>query len=208
VFIVALEEGILPHSRANSDGNQLEEERRLLFVGITRARRELFLSRCMVRSFRGQPQATLPSRFLNEFPEEPIVVRDLSGVGQSNIRPRQAAGTWPAQRSDARPSAAPREFRLMTAADLAGGRTPIASATMPSQLEIESLKPGVSVIHPEYGLGRIVTIEGEGSGRKGRVAFAVGPARTFVLAKAPLRPVGRIAQDGQQSRGHNNDGRA
>ncbi len=91
VFIVALEQNILPHSRANDDSNQLEEERRLLFVGITRARRELFLSRCMVRSFRGQQQATLPSRFLSEFPEEPIVVRDLSGVGQSNIRPRQAA---------------------------------------------------------------------------------------------------------------------
>ncbi len=64
VFIVALEEGILPHSRANDDDNELEEERRLLFVGITRARRELFLSRCCVRSFRGQQQATLPSRFL------------------------------------------------------------------------------------------------------------------------------------------------
>ena len=62
---------------------------------------------------------------------------------------------------------------------------------MPSQQELESLKPGVSVIHPEYGLGRIVSIEGEGSGRKGRVAFAVGPVRTFVLAKAPLRPVGK-----------------
>jgi DNA helicase II / ATP-dependent DNA helicase PcrA len=193
VFIVALEEGVLPHSRANSDSNQLEEERRLLFVGITRARRELFLSRCMVRSFRGQQQATNPSRFLSEFPEEPIVVRDLSGVGQSHIRPRQAAGTWPAQPkpSDARPSAVAREFRLMTAADLAGGRSDIAAWGAPSLLEIESLKPGVSVLHPEYGLGRIVAIEGEGSGRKGRVAFAVGPARTFVLAKAPLRPVGK-----------------
>jgi DNA helicase II / ATP-dependent DNA helicase PcrA len=194
VFIVALEQGILPHARASNDGNQLEEERRLLFVGITRARRELFLSRCTQRSFRGQPQATLPSRFLNEFPEEPIVVRDLSGVGQSNIRPRQAAGTWPAQRSESRPSAAPREFRLMTAADLAARGTPIAAGGMPTHQEIESLKPGVSVIHPEYGLGRIVAIEGEGSGRKGKVAFAVGPARTFVLAKAPLRPVGKPPQ--------------
>ena len=64
VFIVALEEGLLPHSRANRDANELEEERRLFFVGITRARRELYLSRCRVRSFRGQQQATMPSRFL------------------------------------------------------------------------------------------------------------------------------------------------
>jgi DNA helicase-2/ATP-dependent DNA helicase PcrA len=194
VFIVALEQNILPHSRSNDDNNQLEEERRLLFVGITRARRELFLSRCTVRSFRGQQQATLPSRFLSEFPEEPLVVRDLSGVGQSNIRPRQAAGTWPAPKSDPRPTGAPREFRLMTAADLAGDRSQIAAGRLPTHLEIESLKPGVSVIHPEYGLGRIVAIEGEGSGRKGRVAFAVGPARTFVLAKSPLRPVGKPPQ--------------
>ena len=58
VFIVALEDGILPHARANGDRNELEEERRLFFVGITRARRELYLSRCRVRSFRGQQQAT------------------------------------------------------------------------------------------------------------------------------------------------------
>ena len=47
------------------------------------------------------------------------------------------------------------------------------------------------MLHPEYGLGRIVAVEGAGPNRKGRVAFAVGPERTFVLAKAPLRTVGR-----------------
>jgi DNA helicase II / ATP-dependent DNA helicase PcrA len=47
------------------------------------------------------------------------------------------------------------------------------------------------VLHPEYGLGKIVAIDGAGPNRKGRVAFAVGPERTFVLAKSPLRPVGR-----------------
>ena len=52
----------------------------------------------------------------------------------------------------------------------------------------------MTVVHPEYGLGRIMALEGEGSGRKGRVAFAVGPPRTFVLAQSPLRAVGRPAQ--------------
>ena len=60
VFIVALEEGLLPHTRANETTSELEEERRLLFVGITRARRELYLSRCRIRTFRGQQQATIP----------------------------------------------------------------------------------------------------------------------------------------------------
>ena len=81
VFIVALENGLLPHARAAENDNQIEEERRLFFVGITRARRELYLSRCVVRTFRGQQQATFPSRFLAELPEGPIVVRDLLGRG-------------------------------------------------------------------------------------------------------------------------------
>ena len=85
VFIIALENGLLPHSRAGENDNQIEEERRLFFVGITRARRELYLSRCVVRTFRGQQQATFPSRFLEELPEGPIVVRDLSGVGRSEL---------------------------------------------------------------------------------------------------------------------------
>ena len=64
VFIVGLEEGILPHSRVRIEGNDIEEERRLFFVGITRARRELLLSFCRVRSFRGQTKPTEPSIFL------------------------------------------------------------------------------------------------------------------------------------------------
>ena len=70
VFIVALEDGLLPHSRAENNDKELEEERRLLFVGITRAQRELYLSRCTIRTFRGQQQATRQSRFLKELPEE------------------------------------------------------------------------------------------------------------------------------------------
>ena len=97
VFIVALEEGMLPHFRAQNDKNELEEERRLLFVGITRARRELYLSRCLMRSFRGQIQTTTPSQFLAELPRDPIVVCDLSGVGQSGLgfrpMPRLASQT-------------------------------------------------------------------------------------------------------------------
>ena len=53
------------------------------------------------------------------------------------------------------------------------------------------------MLHPEYGLGRIVAVEGAGPNRKGRVAFAVGPERTFVLARSPLRTVGRSSPDGR-----------
>jgi len=207
VFIVGLEDGILPHARANGDRNELEEERRLFFVGITRARRQLYLSRCLVRSFRGQQQATTPSKFLSELPEEPIVVRDLSGVGRSDSRSTPSTGSRPASRSEPRPAAAPHDYRLMTAADLAGARGELGGRGAASHPDLDAFRPGVSVRHPEFGLGRIVTIEGEGSGRKGRVAFAVGPARTFVLAKSPLRPVARPA-DGHTRGGAGDGGRS
>ena len=201
VFIVALENGLLPHARAGENDNQIEEERRLFFVGITRARRELYLSRCVVRTFRGQQQATFPSKFLAELPEGPIVVRDLSGVGRSGFAGPFASGPRPPYRQEHRPAAATRDFRLMTAADLANASRGIIPREAPSHADLDRLKPGMRVVHPEYGLGQIVTIEGEGSGRKGRVAFAVGPARTFILAKSPLRPMVMPAQGGDPPRG-------
>ena len=91
VFVVGIEQGILPHSRANEDDGEMEEERRLLFVGITRAERELYLSHCRVREFRGQRQATIPSRFLSELPEDALEVRDLSEMTDGVPRPRRVA---------------------------------------------------------------------------------------------------------------------
>ena len=86
-FIVGLEQGILPHSRANESDDELEEERRLLFVGITRAERELYLSHCRIREFRGQRQATIPSHFLREISEEAMVTRDLTGGQTPSSQP-------------------------------------------------------------------------------------------------------------------------
>jgi DNA helicase-2/ATP-dependent DNA helicase PcrA len=172
VFIVGLEQGILPHARSGEGGAEIEEERRLLFVGITRARQELYLSHCRVREFRGQRTATVPSRFLAELPDDAIEERDLTGGPRiyAPARPRMATNTG---------------FRLVTAAELAGGR----AAAEPGDA-LAAFRPGTRVLHPEFGLGRIVSIDGAGPNRKGRVAFAVGGERTFVLAKSPLKPVG------------------
>jgi DNA helicase-2/ATP-dependent DNA helicase PcrA len=191
VFIVALEEGLLPHSRAKDDRAELEEERRLFFVGITRARRELYLSRCRMRSFRGQLQATQPSTFLSELPEGPIVARDLSGVGSSQFGQSSSSGARLQFPREPRTAGSAPEFRLMTAADLLGRPARSNAPGEAGQANIDEFRVGMTVSHPEFGLGRIMALEGEGSGRKGRVAFAVGRERTFVLAKAPLRAVGR-----------------
>ncbi|HMB06700.1 MAG TPA: UvrD-helicase domain-containing protein [Isosphaeraceae bacterium] len=182
VFIVGLEQGILPHARAQESEREEEEERRLLFVGITRAERELYLSHCRVREFRGQRLATIPSRFLSELPEEPMIVRDRSG-DESRSLPNgwRRPGLGPAPAS----ASAPREFRLTTAAELAGAPAPAPAGGD----HLSAFRPGASVLHPQYGLGRIVAIDGAGPNRKGRIAFTLGGERTFILAKSPLRLV-------------------
>jgi DNA helicase-2/ATP-dependent DNA helicase PcrA len=189
VFIVGLEQGLLPHSRSNEDEADLEEERRLFFVGITRAERELYLSHCRVREFRGARQVAIPSRFLGELPEEAVVVRDLSaGTMFGALAPPRRLEPRPSPTPEAaRPSSSVSPgaggFRLTTAAALGGA----AHASPPADLN--AFRPGVSVVHPVYGIGRVVSIDGAGPDRKGRVAFTVGGERTFVLARSPLRPV-------------------
>jgi UvrD-like helicase C-terminal domain len=91
VFIIGLEQGILPHSRSFESASETEEERRLLFVGITRARKELALSFCRVREFRGQRTTTIPSYFMAELPEDSIRYRNLSETSEwtpRNLRVR------------------------------------------------------------------------------------------------------------------------
>ena len=90
VFIAGLEEGLFPHSRALDDEKELEEERRLAYVGITRAKRRLFLSHAWRRATWGMGQMSVPSRFLLEIPAELMVGPDLSAAGRgadAGLRP-------------------------------------------------------------------------------------------------------------------------
>lgn len=188
VFIVGLEQGLLPHSRASDNDAELEEERRLFFVGITRAQQDLRLSHCRVREFRGQRSVAIPSQFLAELPEGPIRYRDFSGGdGESSLSSRRAQRTR--SYSDELPTRTPdvRRFKLTTAAALASSTSGASAST--SEIDPSEFRPGVLVIHPQYGLGKLVSIDGAGPNRKGKVAFAVGGDRTFILARSPLRPV-------------------
>lgn len=189
VFMIGLEQGLLPHSRSNDSDSELEEERRLCFVGITRARRELYLSHCRIREFRGQKTATIPSLFLGELPEDALRVEDRSdpvaGLPSWTRRPPEPRGfgRGPAPAGAVTGGGG---FKLITAADLANA-SPAATSGPP---ELAGFVPGASVVHPNYGIGRITQVEGNGPNRKAKIAFAVGGERTFVLAKAPLRLVG------------------
>ncbi|REJ91715.1 MAG: ATP-dependent DNA helicase [Planctomycetota bacterium] len=179
VFILGLEQGLIPHERATRDAGlrELEEERRLLFVGMTRAREELYLTQTEQRSFRGRTLRTIPSDFT---PELECSVRrpgrSPSALPTWRPLPATADGTIDA----ARPL-------LTTAADLLNGTN--AAAKLPIGFSV-----GSQVRHPRYGVGTVVDVGGFGHRRTVTVAFQADDRReTFVAAKSPLQPIGRPA---------------
>ena len=150
VFIVAVEEGLLPHERSRDWLDQIEEERRLLFVGITRAREELQLSLANYRSFRGQRRLTIPSPFLTELPVAEMDVQDFSWaapVAWPQDRRRRNARFNATGHEDeivldpgsASPATVSNGVRLITAAQLSAGQTgTLASAESPALEQVTS----------------------------------------------------------------------
>ncbi|MEO7421292.1 MAG: DNA helicase PcrA [Ornithinibacter sp.] len=161
VFLTGMEDGTFPHMRSLADPKELEEEHRLAYVGITRARERLHLSRTAIRSAWGAPQYSPPSRFLDEIPAELVTwERELSGAA--------AIG-----RRDQRPAVA-------TLAARPGVRSP-------GNRPIIMLAAGDRVTHDTYGLGSVVRTLGEGEKTQAEVDFGgeLGVKR-FVLRFAPL----------------------
>jgi DNA helicase-2/ATP-dependent DNA helicase PcrA len=184
VFLVAVEEGLLPHDRSTEHPDQLEEERRLMFVGITRAQEELQFSRAVYRDFRGRRDMTVPSQFLMELPRGEMEMGEVEGpLAEAQSMPEPVSARAPgagARRSAARGG---RGARLTTAAELASG-----SESAP--VGPETFYHGMIVRHPRYGLGRIVALAGSGSTRTATIDFGSSAGRVkFVLEKSPLRPV-------------------
>jgi len=184
VYIVAIEEGLLPHARSLDSADQLEEERRLLFVGLTRAEEELRLSHARYRDFRGRSGMTVPSPFLNEMPREEmqhetdtLPPTDFASADfPSTATPRRRSPSATARRNPA---------KLITAAHLAGEMGDDTSRASP-----DVFYHGMRVKHPEYGLGTVVALSHEGMYRGATVEFedaSVGERR-FLLAHSKLEP--------------------
>jgi len=183
VYLIAVEEGLLPHERSRQDQQQLEEERRLMFVGITRAQRELQISRAQYRDFRGQRKMTVPSHFLMELPREEMELQAPAAGEWLEAEPPEVEPVFSQAQAEAQPRMAP-AVHLTTAAELANGGVP-SPPVAPDVFHQDML-----VRHPKYGLGRIVALSGKGAGRRATVDF--GPSighRKFLLGDSPLRPV-------------------
>jgi ATP-dependent DNA helicase UvrD/PcrA len=200
VFIVALEDGLLPHERSRDNEADLEEERRLLFVGITRAREELRLSLATNREFRGQRRRTVPSQFLMELPRAEMDVLGPVVAAAPDWDPSQLQlDAEDAQeycwQADSTPEVEPPPSRAASATKPAiGPLTTAAELHRPGKRDTARVEPevfhqGMVVRHPEYGLGKIVALSGSGERRMAAVLFASDAGeKNFVLAKSPLRP--------------------
>jgi DNA helicase II / ATP-dependent DNA helicase PcrA len=171
VIISGLEETIFPHRRALSDEAELEEERRLCYVGLTRAMRHLSLTHAWTRTTWGQRTDALASRFLAEVPSELVV--DLSA-------------SPPMRRS----SFTDEEGFVGRASTFAEGRAFGAGAAPPVRstgAEKLGLRPGDVVIHDRYGRGVVASVEGEGARARAGVAFDEHGTKQLVLSMTPLR---------------------
>ncbi len=178
VFIVGLEDSIFPHANSMFDESGLEEERRLAYVGITRARERLYLTHAHSRSLFGSTQHNMPSRFLGEIPEEHITATGAGSVGISGTGfSRRGEGSRGSSYGVGGRGAIPAgEGRVY------GSGQP--RAPRPAD-EIESFEVGATVEHKVFGLGRVVEVDAD----KVTVAFRNGTTKKLLAGFAPLRNV-------------------
>jgi DNA helicase-2/ATP-dependent DNA helicase PcrA len=160
VAIIGLEEGVLPHSRARESEDQLEEERRLCFVGITRSMRRLLMTHASVRAVRGQPERTFPSRFLDELPREHITLSD-----QARVMETVGERDWGDAEFD-QTGEGPRRG--------AGERAPFPV--------------GAVVRHPQFGEGQVVSVT-SGASARATIRFNAVGTKTIVLEYGRLTRV-------------------
>ena len=184
VFIVGVEEGLFPHSRALVDANELEEERRLAYVGITRAQERLFLTHAWSRQQFGTTQYNPPSRFLEEIPEELI-------EHQGNVQNRPKARTtrdddWGGRKvSSFDPDDEFRERQVDAA--MAAGRSAAQRPPQPTNSQEIGLRVGDTVEHSVFGEGIIIDITGSGDKTEAVINFREKGRKHLLLAWAPLK---------------------
>ena len=174
VVITGLEETIFPHSRALSDDAELEEERRLCYVGMTRAMRHLVLTHAWTRTVWGRPTDQIPSRFLQEIPPE--LINDLSST--QTTRRSSFAGDGD--------GFVGRDTEFTEGRAFGTGSAPPVRSTGAERL---GLKVGDLVVHDRYGPGVVTSVDGTGSHARASVNFDEHGTKQLVLAMTPLQRV-------------------
>ncbi|MEY9486746.1 DNA helicase-2/ATP-dependent DNA helicase PcrA [Streptomyces calvus] len=171
VFLTGMEDGVFPHMRALGQTKELEEERRLAYVGITRARERLYLTRSTLRSAWGQPSYNPPSRFLEEIPaahlewkrtgaSSPVSSGPVSGVAASLSSTRSRSS--------------------------ASGASGFATRRTAADAPLVSLAVGDRVTHDQFGLGTVVAVKGTGANAEATIDFGDAKPKRLLLRYAPV----------------------
>jgi DNA helicase-2/ATP-dependent DNA helicase PcrA len=180
VFLTGLEDGVFPHLRSLGDKPELEEERRLAYVGVTRARERLYVSRAIVRSAWGAPSHNPASRFLDELPVDLIDWKRTEAEQTSWAR--QSYGSGPAYSGNltgrGREQMAGRFSSATASAD--------ASKKAMAGRDVPNLAPGDRVQHDTFGLGTVVTVEGVADKAVASIDFGSEGVKRLLLRYAPV----------------------
>ena len=166
VFLTGLDEGLFPHSRTLLDPSQIEEERRLAYVGITRAERQLYVTNATTRTMYGRISAYMPSRFLAEIP--PQLMEDYH---------RKSA--MPQSRTTAVPGK--QRVSILT--------KPVASSLPKKHAVTDTFAKGDKVRHKIWGIGTVLDVIGEGTNMQMKIQFPTKGVRQVVVKYAPLEKI-------------------
>ncbi|MEU5252977.1 DNA helicase PcrA [Streptomyces longwoodensis] len=167
VFLTGMEDGVFPHMRALGQTKELEEERRLAYVGITRARERLYLTRSTMRSAWGQPSYNPPSRFLEEIPGSHV---DWKRTGAQAASPTSGV------------AASLSSTRSRSSASGASGFATRRTAEQP----VVALAVGDRVTHDQFGLGTVVGVKGTGANAEATIDFGDTKPKRLLLRYAPV----------------------
>jgi DNA helicase-2/ATP-dependent DNA helicase PcrA len=179
VFLTGLEDGIFPHARALGDPTELEEERRLAYVGLTRAKQRLYVSRALVRSAWGAPQHNPPSRFLDELPTTLLDWR----------RTEAAQTAWSSSSASSRyASAGGYVSPVATTVSNRRRSTPPAQPTAGTR-PVPSLEPGDRVLHDSFGMGTVVTVDGIAEKAVASIDFGSAGVKRLLLRYSPVEKI-------------------
>ena len=196
VFITGLEEGLFPHENAMSDSDGLEEERRLMYVALTRARKRLYLSFSQSRMLHGQVRYHVKSRFLDELPEGALkwLSPRQAGFGHGSPYGSGGAGHWRGDsgrsggdgwRREREPGSPWAEAPATPPAWLGTAQAQAAAASTGAP----ALRPGQGVFHTKFGEGVLLTLEGSGADARAQVRFGRHGIKWLALSVAKLTPV-------------------
>ncbi|MFG2657978.1 DNA helicase PcrA [Streptomyces sp. NPDC048425] len=167
VFLTGMEDGVFPHMRSLGQVKELEEERRLAYVGITRARERLYLTRSTLRSAWGQPSYNPPSRFLEEIPD-------------THLEWKRTGAMAPAK------SAGPTSGIAASLSSSRSRSTPAFATRRATEKPVVALSVGDRVTHDQFGLGTVVGVKGTGSNAEATVDFGEPKPKRLLLRYAPV----------------------